>query len=279
MPTENWYPVSIAEHDYPAGMNDFTNNGGANKNASTRVGGGRTGPATHDDDTSYIRRTWSAGTEEQALNIDWPSPMVSVLASSTFNANGRHRVSGSTRRLARFTNSGGTHGTAWLDVTNSAGTYANTGPVDVSTAATYRPGGGSWVLADFDDDKSLFVTCQITSGDVLFTSIWGDIKFTAPAGGYVFLLNLVGAAALPFIGHMDFAQFRQMLDWRRLYHKRHTKMTLLNEARIAYEDYKNYKWPTYFGLKEEPCRTSAPTILPNSSLGQGLGVQASLALA
>lgn len=249
MPTENWYPISGATHDLPAGMDDFTNSGGANKNASTRVGGGRAGPATHDDDTTYIRRTWSAGTEEQSVNIDWPGPMAKQEASSTFTANARHRVSGATRRLGRMTNAAGTHGgTAWMDVTDSAAAYANTGPVDISNAATYRPGGGSWALTDFDDEASLFATIQITSGDVIVTSIWGSIQYQPPVGGFLFLLNLAGLMALPFVGRMaDFAQFSAYLDWRRAYHPRGTIMEP-HEVMTAWREYREYRWPTYLEM-------------------------------
>src|SRR5574341_186169 len=83
MPTENWYPISGATHDLPAGKDGFTNSGGANKNASTRVGGGRSGPATHDDDTSYIDSI--AGDLQQGLNIDWPSPMAQIDTATAFH--------------------------------------------------------------------------------------------------------------------------------------------------------------------------------------------------
>jgi hypothetical protein len=171
--------------------------------------------------------------------------MVEVDASSMFHGNGRHRVSGSTRRLLRFSNAAGTKGNAYVDVTDSNASYASTGPVDVSNATTYRPGGGSWVLADFADDKTLFVCCQITSGNAVFTSIWGDIAYTPPAGVLVFLLQLAGHGALPFVGAMDFGQFLRYLSWRRASHPRHTILTD-DEVRQAWRELREYRHPRFF---------------------------------
>ena len=247
MPTEYWYPITDVVHDLPAGMDDWTaaGSGSVNENANTRVGGGRAGPATHDDDVSYISRTWSAGTEEQALNIDWPGPMTE-LAFGTFTANGRHRVANATHRYVRFTNAAGAEPTVWLDVNDSGAAYVSTGPVDVSTAATYRPGGGSWATTDFADDKTTFVNCQITSGQAVFTSIWGQIQFNTAGGLVPFFLGLVGTSALPFVGRfVDFQQFGTYLNWRRVSHRRHTILRPGEDMQL-WRDLREYRWPVRF---------------------------------
>lgn len=223
MPTENWYPISGATHDLPTSHDDFANNGGANKNASVRVGGGRAGPATHDEGTTYLSRL---NTGNQAVNIDWPGPMLSY--DGTITAAWRDATSGvSVNRLGAMINAGGTVGTAWVNVSDASGAYVDHS-ADISNAATYRPGGGSWGTADFADDKTMFarVINAGGAGTVFVTSIWGTIAYTPTAGGFVFLLGLAGLSALPLVGTLaDIAQFRRFLSWRRRHHPRHTILT------------------------------------------------------
>jgi len=120
------------------------------------------------------------------------------------NGNMRHRVGSNLTRGARFQNAAGTNSTdTWANVTDANTSYQNTGPGDMS-ATTGRPGGGTWVVTDFANDQTIFAAVFISSaGTAVCTSIWGQISFTPPAGGFAFLLNLAGLGALPFVGAME----------------------------------------------------------------------------
>ncbi len=249
MAQEFWYTISGAPHDLPAGYDDFSNVGGANKNASMQIGGGRVGPATHDNNTTYISGSTNETLIEQALNVSWPGPMQAY--SGVFTAGARHRyVSGPVAilREAYFTNSAGTRPTNFVSVTNSNTSYEDGGPNDVSNAALYRPGGGTWGITDFDDEQSIFAGVAHSTaptGNTIsrFTSIWGEISFNPMSGGMIFLLNLAGLGALPFVGRLvDFAQFTHYLTWRRACHRRHTLLTP-DEARVAWCELRAYTWP------------------------------------
>lgn len=246
MPTENWYPISSATHDLPAGWDEYANNGGANKNASTRVGGGRAGPATHDDDTSYLSCNSAASEQNQALNCDWPGPMASV--GSTFTANYRHRTEGvAGTRKQSFTDAAANEGTRFNAVADASAVYASTGPQDVSDGPTYHPTGAAWSVSDFVDDQTIFpsVVEEVGGANFRCTSIWGSIEYTPPAGGFAFLLNLA-PVALPLIGSLtDFSQFCKMLEWRRLHHPRRTEWAE-GEIVAAWRDVQAYRWPTFF---------------------------------
>ena len=245
MATENWYPISAAPHDLPSGHDDFTNTGGANKNASTRVGGGRSGPATHDDATSYI----SEGTngEDQALNIDWP-PM--SVWDGVLTAGWRVSVSGASAPLSfnlYMVNAAGASGGAIVTESLNNTGFKTTGPVDISNGTTYRPGGGSWSAADFGEAVTFARTLRAggPDGTCLVTSVWGEISFTPPGGAFVFLLQLAGLGALPFVGAMDFSHFLRFLSWRRLHHPRHTVLTG-DEVRQAWRELRAYRAPRFF---------------------------------
>lgn len=250
MATENWYPISAATHDLPASSDEWTLTAGANKNDACRPGGGRSGPATHDDATSYITEATSG--EKQALNIDWPGPMGSLGSIFTGNVRGLQEVFGGSDAATIstvFCNAAGTNGGSSWSVFNAPdGSWGDDGPIDVSNAATYRPGGGSWGISDFVDDKTIFTRSYaigLTDDALHVTSIWGSIEFAPPAGGFAFLLNLAGLGALPFVGAMDFGHFTRYLSWRRAHHPRHTIMTG-DEVRRAWDEIKAYRHPRFF---------------------------------
>jgi hypothetical protein len=172
-----------------------------------------------------------------------------VGVGGVFTAGARHQATGGTtpQRGAIFMNSAGTTGTSYVSVTNNSG-WADSGPVDVSNAATYRPGGGSWVLTDFADEQTIFAACWNNgpaSANADFTSMWGQIEYLSAGGMLVFLLQLAGLGALPFVGAMDFSQFLRYLSWRRLYHPRHTILTG-DEVRRAWRELREYRAPCFF---------------------------------
>jgi hypothetical protein len=258
MPTEFYYASDVTPHDIPAGADDFGNTGGANKNASCKPGGGRAGPMTHDDATTMIVGNSNETGIEQAINMDWPGPIASLDVATTFSAYFRHRWgAGSAKAKSRyhyFCNAAGTAGGTFGGVTNSSTTWTNTGQAGPIDAATYRPGGGSWEIADFEDDMTLFGRPRMwnaatgwSHGDV--TSIWGQMAFVPPAGGFVFMLNLAGLSALPFVGRLtDLTQFRKFMEWRRVFHPRHTIWTRDGEEAAAWADVRAYRWPTYLEM-------------------------------
>jgi hypothetical protein len=244
VPVENFYPISGATHDLPAANDAWTNNGGANKNASARPGGGRSGPATHDDDTTYVN---AVGGIVQALNVDWPSPMLAL--NGVMHLSFRHRLAavGPSNRVARFVNAAGTaSASSPCDVNDNNSSYADTTSADIGAGGGYRPGGGAWVLTDFDDEQTIFIQLVNTGGAVntRVTSVWGDIDYQA-AGGFVFMLGLAGLGALPLAGALDFGHFLRFLSWRRRCHPRHTILTGV-EVRQAWDELRAYRHPRYF---------------------------------
>lgn len=242
MPTEFWYPISSTPHDLPASSDDFTAHVAANKNVACRPSGGRAGPIVHDD-TTWDERT-GAGT--QALNIDWPGP-ISVL-TGVFTGAIRHSGDGSSvNRFSRFTNAAGTSATVYVNVTDTSASFVSSSLVDVSNAATYRPDGGSWVVADYANDQTIFVRIgNASAGTAYVSSVWGELGYEPPAGGFAFLLQLAGLGALPFVGAMDFGHFTRYLAWRRAYHPRHTLMRDRAEILRAWDDVKSYRHPAFF---------------------------------
>jgi hypothetical protein len=265
MPTEYWYPITSAQHDQPVGYTNgafFQVVGGGNGNDAHIPGGGRAGPPTHDDATTYVRDfSNGAAADLVGFNIDWPSPMA-VYTGNTFTGLGMrsrsllHGGGGSTAtRKFSFLDQVpqiGTYGTARAAAGTSA--WFTDAPIDVRTGATYKPDGTAWDVSDFQDDTTIMLNGFFYdngggghNSQNNVTSTWGTMEYEPPAGGYAFLLNLVGAAALPFVGRLtDFAQYQSFLKWRELYHKRHTKMTVPDELAISWADLQAYRWPTYF---------------------------------
>ncbi|HUW56743.1 MAG TPA: hypothetical protein VMZ92_08915, partial [Planctomycetota bacterium] len=77
-------------------------------------------------------------------------------------------------------------------------------------------------------------------------SLWGDIAFTPPGGGFAFLLGLAGLGASPLVGRLlDFGQFQSFLVWRRHFHPRHTILSP-EEVSRAWRELREYRWPTFF---------------------------------
>lgn len=242
MPQEFYYPVSTAQVSIPAGHDDYTLTG-ANKNAAMRPGGGRAGPMTHDDDGTYNGMTMN-GTQEQAANGDWPGP-IGIISALTMGM--RDKVSSeSNTRNCNFINASGTKGTTVATGSGGAG-YNNTGPNDAMSA---RPGGGTWAAVDFENSTTFFMEHHYTGGSgapfLWCTSLWGEMTYSPPSGGFVFLLGLTGALALPHVGRFpDFLSFRRYLDWRTIYHPRHTKWST-GEDLVAWRDIRAYRYPTHF---------------------------------
>ena len=213
---------------------------------------------THDDDTSYVSMFANGFPNvRQAFNTDWPGPMATYTGSVfTLGMRQRYRFVNSAISITRsvfFVNTSGTAGgTAASASGNSATAWTDVGPNSVTNAATYRPGGGSWSAADFGDDKTIFISVldSDTGGgglrsDADWTSLWGQIDYIASGGGLVFLLQLAGLGALPFVGAMDFGQFMRYLTWRRLCHPRRTILTG-DEVRRAWRELREYRAPRFF---------------------------------
>jgi hypothetical protein len=75
--------------------------------------------------------------------------------------------------------------------------------------------------------------------------MWGQLTYESPTGGLVFLLQLAGLGALPFVGAMDFSHFMRYLAWRRAHHPRHTILTG-DEVRQAWRELREYRAPRFF---------------------------------
>lgn len=246
MPTEYYYPDAV--NATPRTYADWTVNTG-DKGAATLPGGGRAGPPTHDDDTTYITATLST-TKYQELSIDMPSPIGSI---SAMTASMRHRyVSGTTGAAIRslyFINAAGTLGTVVVSISNGTTSYATE---TLTNALDKRPGGGNWSNGDFDEASAdiRFATHYGANNNddiVRVTSVFGQITYEPPSGGgFAFLLQLAGLGALPFVGAMDFSQFLKYLSWRRAYHPRHTLMRDRAEILRAWDEVKSYRHPRFF---------------------------------
>lgn len=246
MPTEFYYPD--AANATPRTYDEWTLGAGGNKGSAVLPGGGRAGPMTHDDDSTYLVKT---GTDngEQEISLDEPVGPIGTITALTLGF--RHRWNGASNNSARglqFINSAGVLGGEVVGVQDSVATYATLGP---SNAFSLRPGGGSWVASDFTaaapDDVRVYVS-QIGADapdGTLVTSIWGEMTYETPSGGFAFLLQLAGAAALPFVGRMDFGQFTRYLSWRQRYHPRHTIMTG-DEVVRAWDEIRAYRHPRFF---------------------------------
>jgi hypothetical protein len=246
MATEFFYPISSAPHNIPAGFEaEWTLGAGGNYNVAVLPGGGRAGPMTHDDATTYINRTHNGlGTPfEQGLNPDMPGPIGNISAITlAYQTNANAPTVG---REQGFVNVAGTKGSSLNAVNNADATWTTTGPTDASGA---RPGGGSWVSSDFANDQTTFLFVQTVSGtgNCNVTSVFGELTYETPTGGFVFLLGLAGLLSLQMVGPMtDYTQFEKFLQWRHDSHPRHTILSA-PERVLAWDEYKSYTHPRFF---------------------------------
>ena len=238
MPTEFYYPISSATHDLPSGHDGWTNVGGANKNVSTRPGGGRSGPVTHDDSGAYVTCTTAVA---QAFNADWPGPM--AVWDGVLTVRARAASSASVGFAVGFVNAAGNITSPLAGSLNNPA-YGDMADTDASGS---RPGGGAWTAADFQNDQTTFLRIGSAGGGITlsFTSLWGSISYTPAGGGFIFLFGLAGAAALPHIGRLvDLTQFQRFLAWRRLHHPRHTLLTG-TEVQQAWRELRAYRYPVF----------------------------------
>ena len=241
MPTEFYYPLSSAPASIPAGHDDYPLSAGSNKNAACRPGGGRTGPMTHDDDTTILIVSINGTLKEQAFNPDWPAGPIASITALTLAERSKHNVAASILRSCRFVNAAGTAGATVVSQTGTLNTYTETAMTDAMSA---RPGGGPWTPADIADSVTMFMevfnSAGVGSESIFQTSIWGQITYSPPTGGLVFLLASVVLGTL-----VDFSQFQRYLAWRRAFHPRHTILSG-EEVRRAWRELREYRHPRFF---------------------------------
>lgn len=248
---EYWYTESGGLHDIVS--NDWSRSGGSNKNDALLVGGGRPGPPTHDDDTSYIVANGDGGAiKYQDANIDWPGPILALPGGGTFTAYFRHRMqNGTPNRVFVFRNSSGTFGaSAVASVTDANSSYANSGTATVT--GSHRPGGSSWVVADFDDTTPIVNACFYMSTTAVgygtrVTSVWGQLEYIPPGGAWTQILGLgpLMLAATRAVGTLvDQVQFRQYLEWWRAHSRRHTILRA-HEVAEAWREVRAYRYPRF----------------------------------
>jgi hypothetical protein len=237
MPAEFFYPISgsgtlIGTYD------EWTLGAGANKNVACRPGGGRPGPMTHNDATSYLTAPSNAVNVRQELRLDWPSPIGSVSAI-TLGERTQHTGAGNTVRTVQFMNAAGTLGGVVASVQDS-NTWETTGPSD---AAAKRPGGGAWQGSDcLEAETGIYLLCfGSTAGATGYcTSVWGLLTYDPPPGGLIFMLGSLVAGAV-----LDFGQFMGYLTWREAFHPRRTRWAP-GEAEWAWREFRAYRHPAYF---------------------------------
>lgn len=237
MPAEYWYPLTPKTWGTPP-SDQWTNNGGADKEASTKPGGGRSGPPSHDYAATYISDAQLGQWMYQHLQLDWPGP-VSAVTQLTVRCCTRHVGASSTVGGSRLENASGfTPSSGW---TGTDTAWNETADTDVTGD---RPGGGDWVKADFENDATWAeVYCYKNGGtERQVTSVWGTLDYAAPPGGWMCLLGLVP----PLFSHFLFrADFERFLLWRRIVHPRHTIMTGPEVTR-AWEELRAHRHPTFF---------------------------------
>lgn len=248
MPTEFFYPDAV--NAAPVTHDAWSANSG-NKGAAVLPGGGRAGPMTHDDDSTYLSAGGGGvGPDNQEISVDFPGP-VGVLTALTGSF--RHRfVSGSSGNVRRalYWAINGTLGAELASVIDGTTSYADTTDTDALTG--HRPGGGNVNSGDINsaapnDLRFLLQRTANNNDDITrVTSLFGQITYLPPSGGFAFLLQLAGLSALPLVGRLtDIAQFRSYLSWRRRFHPRHTKMTPEEIVR-AWDEIKAYRHPAFF---------------------------------
>jgi hypothetical protein len=202
---------------------------GANKIVAVDSGD----PVTHDDGTSFIQEA-GATNDQQTYTLTGKPAGISVVNGLTIGA--RHQGVGG--QIAGFMRMDATNGTAAFTV-NTGASWATRDPV-----AAPRPGGGSWTPADvFNSTLQMGVRCTVLSANC--STLWVELDYLPSVGALVFLLNLAGLGALPFVGAMDFAHFLRYLSWRRAHHPRHTILTG-DEVRQAWNEIKAYRHPRFF---------------------------------
>jgi hypothetical protein len=194
-----------------------------------------------------------------SFNVDWPSPMVSYDGAITMGM--RTKIyqqdgagSSTNNCSSMFSAAGPVLGTVVNTRTRGApvSAYIDDGPVTCAGAG-YRGGGGAWVVTDFANSTTQFLTIGMSDngggGNLsrqAVTSLWGQITFTPPGGGFCFLLGLAGLMSLQLAGPMtDYTQFEKFLQWRHNVHPRHTILAA-EEKVTAWDEYKSYKAPRFF---------------------------------
>jgi len=175
MAIRNLLPTAIGTY------NSWTLENGASKPAAVDPGD----PPSHDDDASNLSVTASGVKQGFTLgNKPTAGEMASV---NGVNWLARAKASGSSPVTARWILSA---------VEVSGGSQAlGTTYTDLSLTGIARPGGGNWTPSDILD-SSLEVIIQsagASPGTQRCTSLWMQVDYNVPAGGFVFmLLSLLG---------------------------------------------------------------------------------------
>lgn len=175
MALRNLLPTAIGTFD------QWTLENGASKAAAVNPGD----PPSHDDDTSNL--SVGASSVKQGFTLTNKPTAGEMGSVNSVNWLARARSTASQNITARWI----------LSATEvSGGTLAlGTGYTNVSLSAIARPGGGSWTPSDILD-SSLEVIIQSSggiSGTQRCTSLWMQVDYNVPSGGFVFmLLELLG---------------------------------------------------------------------------------------
>jgi hypothetical protein len=144
-------------------------------------------PVVHDADTSYISITAGAVNLKQSFVLDNGLPTATILTVNAFSMNTRARTTSGvagTESYFQFVRRASTDGAG---ISDSPGTAYQTKTTNPFT----RPGGGSWVAADFVPGN-IQGAVQTANGSALafrVTSLWGELDFVAPTGGNAMILT------------------------------------------------------------------------------------------
>ena len=176
-------PIAILRPSAVGTYDDWTLGAGASKEAAVDPGD----PVTHDDDTSYISIPASpGGLTTQSFYLDTGLPLATIVAVNNvaFSTHARSNGSAGVANYVAFMRRASTDDGGSLD---DPGSTYRTLAIDPYP----RPGGGDWEPGDFgagniqggvgvDFDEALAFRC---------TSMWAELDFVAPSGGYVLMLG------------------------------------------------------------------------------------------
>ena len=175
MAIRNLLPTAIGTY------NGWTLENGASKPAAVDPGD----PPSHDDDASNLSITASG--VKQGFTLTNKPTAGEMATINGVNWLTRAKSTASQNITARWI----------LSATEvSGGLQAlGAGYTDVSLTGIARPGGGSWTPADILDSslEVIIHSSGAISGTQRCTSLWMQVDYNVPAGGFVFmLLSLLG---------------------------------------------------------------------------------------
>lgn len=227
-------PTAICRPSATGTYNDWTLGAGGSKQAALDPGN----PVSHDDDTTYCSIGTSPGSaNKQSVYLDTGMPSgIATVNQVDFYTRSRTTGTPSVESTSSFIRRDTSESTPVAQV--ETGSYQNNAQTSIS-----RPGGGSWVPADFvsTNIQGAIGVGTANAQPMRCTSIWVELDYRFLVGGYLQLL-------VPTLGPLVALLLRDMPGIARVVYSRTSQIIKPEEYLEALAEYRSYAWPKRFVL-------------------------------